>query len=65
MLFLLLLENISFLVMIGNMVFDKGSFVELINSSILSKGDGPNELVSLTHMSISLSNDKIRSTAPP
>ena len=51
--------------MIGNMVFDKGSFVELINSSILSKGDGPNELVSLTHMSISLSNDKIRSTAPP
>ena len=43
---------------------DKGSFVELISSSMLGEGDGPNELISFAHMSISPNNGKIRSTAP-
>lgn len=29
---------------------DKGSFLELINSFILGKGDSPNKLISLTHV---------------
>ena len=45
-------------------MYDKGSFVTLISSSILGEGDGPNELVNFTHMSISSSNGKIRSIEP-
>ena len=34
------------------MVYDKESFVALTNSFILGKGDGPDELISLTHTTI-------------